>query len=73
MPFREARQSGADAVIIDLEDAVQSTDKDLAREAIVSWLSPTQPVYVRINGMGTLWFERDLEVVVLPSAVPLVY
>src|ERR1700726_2791831 len=64
--FEKARQSGADAVILDLEDAVQSTDKDLAREAVVSWLTPARPVYVRINGMGTLWFERDLEVVGLP-------
>ena len=38
--FEKARQSGADAVILDLEDAVQSTDKDLAREVVVSWLAP---------------------------------
>jgi citrate lyase subunit beta/citryl-CoA lyase len=70
--FEKARQSGADAVILDLEDAVQSTDKDLAREAVASWLSPTRPVYVRINGLGTLWFERDLEVVGLPGVIGIV-
>ena len=67
--FEKARQSGADAVILDLEDAVQSTHKDLAREAVASWLSPTRPVYVRINAAGTPWFERDLEVVGLPGVL----
>ena len=67
--FEKAQQSGAGAVILDLEDAVQSTQKDLAREAVASWLSPERPVYVRINGTSTLWFERDLEVVCLPGVL----
>ena len=70
--FEKARQSGANAIIIDLEDAVQSTHKDLAREAVASWLSPTRPVYVRINAVGTPWFERDLEVVGLPGVLGVV-
>lgn len=70
--FEKARQSGADAVILDLEDAVQSAHKDLAREAVASWLSPTRPVYVRINAAGTPWFERDLEVVGLPGVLGVV-
>jgi citrate lyase subunit beta / citryl-CoA lyase len=70
--FEKARQSGADAVILDLEDAVQSTHKDLAREAVASWLEPARPVYVRINGLSTLWFERDLEVVGLPGVLGVV-
>ena len=67
--FEKARQSGAHAVILDLEDAVQGTQKDLARETVASWLSPERPVYVRINGTGTPWFERDLEVVCLPGVL----
>jgi citrate lyase subunit beta / citryl-CoA lyase len=67
--FEKAWQSGADAVILDLEDAVQSTHKDLAREAVAAWLSPVHPVYLRINGTSTLWFERDLEVVGLPGVL----
>jgi citrate lyase subunit beta/citryl-CoA lyase len=67
--FEKARQSGAHAIILDLEDAVQSTQKDLAREAVASWLEPARPVYVRINGTGTPWFERDLEVVCLPGVM----
>ena len=70
--FEKARQSGADAVILDLEDAVQSAHKDLAREAVATWLQPARPVYVRINGMGTSWFERDLEVVGLPGVLGVV-
>jgi citrate lyase subunit beta / citryl-CoA lyase len=65
--FEKARQSGADTVILDLEDAVQSTHKDLAREAVAAWLDPTRPVYVRINAAGTPWFEQDLELVGLPG------
>ncbi len=70
--FEKAWQSGADAVILDLEDAVQSAHKDLAREAVASWLSPARPVYVRINGAGTPWFERDLEVVGMPGVLGIV-
>src|ERR1051326_1343638 len=70
--FEKARQSGADAVILDLEDAVQSTHKDLAREAVTSWLSPTRPVYVRINAVGTPWFERNLKLVGLPGVLGVV-
>src|SRR5207237_7832352 len=70
--FEKARQSGADAVILDLEDAVQSAHKDLAREAVAAWLSPARPVYVRINGTGTTWFERDLEVVGMPGVLGIV-
>jgi citrate lyase subunit beta/citryl-CoA lyase len=70
--FEKARQSGADAVIIDLEDAVESAHKDVAREAVAAWLSPTGPVYVRINGTDTSWFERDLEVVGLPGVLGVV-
>jgi citrate lyase subunit beta / citryl-CoA lyase len=70
--FEKARQSGADAVIIDLEDAVESAQKDVAREAAASWVSPTRPAYVRINGTDTPWFERDLEVVGLPGVLGVV-
>ena len=34
--FEKARQSGAHAVILDLEDAVEDTQKDLARENVAS-------------------------------------
>ncbi len=70
--FEKARQSGAHAVILDLEDAVEDTQKDLARENVASWLSRERPVYVRINGTETPWFERDLEVVRMPGVLGVV-
>src|SRR5437660_9769747 len=70
--FEKAWQSRAHAVILDLEDAVEGTQKDQARENVASWLSPERPVYVRINGTETPWFERDLEVVRMPGVLGVV-
>lgn len=52
--FAKALASGADRVILDLEDAVAPADKPLAREAIAGWaasLAPSQleRLLVRIN------------------------
>jgi citrate lyase subunit beta/citryl-CoA lyase len=50
----------ADAVIIDLEDAVAAADKVTAREALVSHpLDPSRTI-VRVNGFETDDFEADL-------------
>src|SRR3989442_5592349 len=51
--FEKARQSGTDAVILDLEDAVQSAQKDLAHRAVAAWLARQRPVYVRIRCIWT--------------------
>jgi citrate lyase subunit beta/citryl-CoA lyase len=58
--FDKACRAGADAVIVDLEDAVPFADKAAARAALAGWLSPQQPVLVRINGADTEWFADDL-------------
>lgn len=65
--FEKAWNAGADAVIIDLEDAVSVEDKLAAREAMASWLSPERPVYVRVNGAETEWFEDDLRAISRPG------
>ncbi|MGF6997092.1 HpcH/HpaI aldolase/citrate lyase family protein [Paraburkholderia sp. GAS32] len=57
--FEKALNSGADAVILDLEDAVAPEDKDRARQAIAAWLSRERPVLIRVNAAGTPWFEQD--------------
>lgn len=57
--FGKALASGADAVIIDLEDAVEPEAKIAARDAIAQWVSPERPVFVRINARNTPWFEAD--------------
>lgn len=65
--FEKALSSGADAVILDLEDAVCVEEKDEAREAISTWLSPEHPAYVRVNGASTEWFRDDLDAIVRPG------
>lgn len=58
--FDKACASGADAVIIDLEDAVAPGDKGNARAAVAAWLRPGRRVIVRINAADTPWFEDDV-------------
>jgi citrate lyase subunit beta/citryl-CoA lyase len=77
--FDKALGSGADAVILDLEDAVDPAAKDDARAMIRAWLDAAPRdgrVLVRINDEGTPWFTDDLDLlrhagisgVVLPKA-----
>ena len=65
--FAKACASGADAVIIDLEDAVPITDKAAARAEVAAWLNPAQPVVVRVNGAETEWFADDMAVCRMPG------
>jgi citrate lyase subunit beta/citryl-CoA lyase len=60
--FGKAVASGADAVIIDLEDAVPAAEKVSARATAAGWLSPSRPVLVRVNAFGTEWFGDDVEI-----------
>ncbi len=62
--FVKAAGSGADRVIIDLEDAVAVEAKvDARRQLGCTPLPEGLPVYVRVNGYGTAWFEEDLALV----------
>jgi citrate lyase subunit beta / citryl-CoA lyase len=70
--FDKALAAGADAVIIDLEDAVAPQDKPRAREAVRQWLDPRQPVLVRINAADTSWFEDDLALCGMPGVAAIV-
>jgi len=58
--FAKARSSGADQVILDLEDAVNATDKETARLAVADWLASTGSGVVRINAPGTEWHDDDV-------------
>jgi citrate lyase subunit beta/citryl-CoA lyase len=63
--FAKALDSGADRVILDLEDAVQPAAKVSAREAVLDWISKSgetghADVLVRINGVDTPWHADDL-------------
>ncbi|OWW20045.1 HpcH/HpaI aldolase/citrate lyase family protein [Noviherbaspirillum denitrificans] len=65
--FGKALASGADAVILDLEDAVAPQDKAAAREAIAAWCEAGQRdldcIVVRINDEATEWFADDLNMI----------
>jgi citrate lyase subunit beta / citryl-CoA lyase len=50
----------ADAVILDLEDAVAAANKDAARAALLAHPIDPALVIVRINGFATDQFEADL-------------
>lgn len=66
--FEKACAAGADAVILDLEDAVATQNKLNARNLAAQWLSspPPVPVIVRVNGVESDWLDEDL--VALTSA-----
>lgn len=65
--FSKACASGADAVIVDLEDAVPTADKNAARAAVADWLDPARPVILRINGADTPWFREDCALARVPG------
>jgi citrate lyase subunit beta/citryl-CoA lyase len=59
---------GADALILDLEDAVSVTEKDAARHLVSLYLSAQitmiPKIYIRINGLDSKEYEQDLMKVV---------
>lgn len=61
--FAKALTAGADAVILDLEDAVAPADKATARSAVASWCALQNSganIIVRINDRQSPWFSDDL-------------
>jgi citrate lyase subunit beta/citryl-CoA lyase len=64
--FEKAIASGADALIVDLEDAVPPAHKDAARSALAAWLAGDgdASVVVRVNGASSQWFEADRKLAV---------
>jgi citrate lyase subunit beta/citryl-CoA lyase len=60
--FGKALSSGADRVIIDLEDAVAPDLKVVTRENLLRWLESTdaRDILVRVNAVGTPWHEDDI-------------
>lgn len=73
--FASAVASGADDIIIDLEDAVAPEMKPAARENVREWRARGGEGIVRINGPSSAWYQEDLAmlrdrpcVVMLPKA-----
>ena len=59
--FAKALASGADAVVLDLEDAVAAPAKAAARAAVAAALAGDATLLVvRINDRSTAWFADDL-------------
>lgn len=66
--FDKALASGAHAVILDLEDAVQPERKPEAREAVRTWLAQAgKPVWIRINQADSAWHEDDCSLLDSPA------
>ncbi|MDP2215593.1 CoA ester lyase [Phenylobacterium sp.] len=63
--FESALASGADAVCLDLEDAVAPPDKASARTTALDYLATRPPsavkVGLRLNGRASGWFDDDLK------------
>lgn len=69
----KALGSGADEVVVDLEDAVPMGEKGRARAALagIDWRlarSGAVRLAVRVNAVGSPWCHRDLEAVVSSGA-----
>lgn len=61
--FEKALATEADAVVLDLEDAVATPAKAAARDAVGALLASLQEpdrIVVRINDESTPWFDADL-------------
>ncbi|HSI93828.1 MAG TPA: CoA ester lyase [Jiangellaceae bacterium] len=68
--FASAATSGADAVVIDLEDAVPATAKDEARQAAGAYAATAGAavaLYVRINHPRSPWARDDVAAVATPK------
>ncbi len=74
--FVRASQSGADVLILDLEDAVAPSMKEAARAIVAGWIDRAGPnqigavsssLFVRVNPLTTGLAEGDLAAVVRPG------
>ncbi len=71
--------SGADAIIVDLEDSISAERKAAARDITLAYLKQVQPkndrpqLIVRVNGLQTGLTDADLDVIVAgkPDAIML--
>jgi citrate lyase subunit beta/citryl-CoA lyase len=64
--FQKALESEADYVFLDLEDAVAPADKEQARANVIAgllqhdWRGRGKTICVRVNGIDTHYFYRDM-------------
>ncbi|RJG02820.1 HpcH/HpaI aldolase/citrate lyase family protein [Noviherbaspirillum sedimenti] len=65
--FDKAEASGADALILDLEDSVPAAEKQFARDAVVQWQQKASQrpleIWIRINPLANAGISADLDAV----------
>ncbi len=61
--FTKAYNAGADAVVLDLEDAVSEGSKSEARSHVAAWLAHSPDAVVRVNAEHTRWFADDMAMI----------
>jgi citrate lyase subunit beta / citryl-CoA lyase len=59
--FDGAEASAADAVVLDIEDAVDPSRKPQARADVVAWLEAGGHAWVRVNDAASQFWSDDLE------------
>ena len=62
--LEKAGDAGADALILDLEDAVAPGAKPAAREMAAEYLRGKSDVWVRVNPVDSEYWEADLDAIV---------
>lgn len=72
--FEKALNTQADAVIIDLEDAVPTDLKISARESLKQWLIEHHQyqVMIRTNAINTEWFSEDIQLAKLDNVIAII-
>jgi citrate lyase subunit beta/citryl-CoA lyase len=71
--FTKALAGAADAISIDLEDAVAESGKEAARAAVAAFLrgpeiaASAKTIIVRVNAIDTPHFARDIQAVAVPG------
>ena len=76
--FAKALASEADAISIDLEDAVDESRKAEARVAVKEFLrslpaDKSKTIIVRVNGIATAHFEADVDAIAGPGSISSTY
>jgi citrate lyase subunit beta/citryl-CoA lyase len=75
--FAKALASGADAIVLDLEDAVAPIDKAVARAAVAEFLRASsdadrERLVVRVSDEMTPWFDADIAMLAAAKAAAVV-
>lgn len=73
--FGKAAKSGADVIILDLEDSVSLANKQIARDAVSDYLAKPHivPVFVRINPLDSDFVAGDVQILLQSPPAGIVF